>query len=146
MKKLFWLFFPIVLGGITGFIIKGFMDYDFLIKPPFSPKGIIFPIAWSIIYLLMGISYYLFRKDYFNESVIKTYYLQLGFNILWSFIFFVFKLRLLSVIWILILDILVLILFKKYLKVKKISAYLIIPYIIWIIFATYLNIGIYILN
>lgn len=146
MKKVFWIFLPIVLGTITGLIINNFMDYSNLIKPLGAPPGIFFPIAWSIIYILMGVSYYLYRNIYNNEKINKLYYLQLFFNILWSFIFFVFKLRLLSVIWILILDILVLILFRKYLYVKKISAYLIIPYILWIIFATYLNIGFYILN
>ena len=141
IKSILKIFLPLILGSLVSIIIKNSIDYQDLIKPPFAPPKIVFPIAWTIIYLLMGISYYLFRKDYFNESVIKTYYLQLGFNILWSFIFFVFKLRLLSVVWILVLDILVILLFKKYLNIKKISAYL-----IWIIFATYLNIGIYILN
>ena len=146
MKKFFYLFLPIILGGITGLLIRNFMNYDSLIKPFLSPPGFIFPIAWTIIYLLTGISYYLYRKNNNDITINKLYYLQLFFNILWSFIFFVFKLRLLSVIWILILDILVLLLFRKYLNIKKISAYLIIPYILWIVYATYLNIGFYILN
>lgn len=94
----------------------------------------------------MGIAYYLYRKHYNDERVRKNYYAQLIINLLWSVIFFIFKLRLLSIAWILVLNILVIILTKKYFETKKVSAYLMIPYIIWLLFATYLNIGIYILN
>lgn len=146
MKKVFKIFLPIILGSIVGLVINNFIDYGELVKPPLAPPNILFPIAWSIIYLLMGIAYYFYRKDYSDESVIKLYYLQLFFNLLWSVIFFIFKLRLLSVVWILVLDILVIILTIKYNNTKKVSAYLMIPYIIWLLFATYLNIGIYILN
>ena len=137
---------PIILGSLVGFIINGFIDYPSLIKPPLAPPKIFFPIAWSIIYLLMGISYYLYRKDYSDEKTIKVYYIQLIVNLLWSVIFFVFKFRLLSIAWIILLDLLVITLIKKYYDTKKISAYLNIPYLIWILFATYLTIGIYILN
>ena len=146
MKNFLRIFLPIILGSIVGFIINGFIDYTELVKPPLAPPKILFPIAWSIIYLLMGISYYLYRKDYNDEKTIKLYYIQLIVNLLWSVIFFVFKLRLLSVAWIVLLDILVINLIKKYFETKKVSAYLNIPYIIWILFATYLTIGIYILN
>lgn len=146
MKNFIRLFLPIILGSIVGVIINGFIDYNELIKPPFAPPKILFPIAWSIIYLLMGIAYYLYRKHYNDKKTIIIYCAQLIMNLLWSIIFFIFKLRLLSVIWILILDILVIILIKKYLSTNKTSAYLMIIYIIWILFATYLNIGIYILN
>lgn len=146
MKNFFRLFLPIILGSIVGFLINSFIDYPELIKPPFAPPKILFPIAWSIIYLLMGIAYYFYRKNHNNKDTIKLYYTQLIVNVLWSVIFFVFKLRFFSIIWILVLDILVFKLSKKYFDTKKISFYLTIPYIIWIIFATYLTIGIYILN
>ncbi len=150
MKKisitLYRLFFPLLLGSIVGFIINNNIDYNTLTKPPLSPPSILFPIIWSIIYLLMGISYYIYRKDYDNTNTIKLYYIQLIINILWSIIFFTLKLRLLSIIWIIILDILVIKLYKLFKKDKPLSAYLNILYIIWIIFATYLNIGIYLLN
>ena len=146
MKNFLRIFLPIILGSLVGFIINGFIDYPSLIKPPLAPPKIFFPIAWSIIYLLMGISYYLYRKDYSDEKTIKVYYIQLIVNLLWSVIFFVFKFRLLSIAWIILLDLLVITLIKKYYDTKKISAYLNIPYLIWILFATYLTIGIYILN
>lgn len=144
MKKYINLFLPIILGTIIGFIIKDSIDYNIINKPPLSPSGTIFPIVWSILYLLMGLSYTLYYEKYNEESII--YYLQLGFNLLWSILFFSLKLRFISILWIIILDILVILLVIKYLKTNKISAYLIIPYLIWTIFATYLNIGVYLLN
>lgn len=146
VKNFFRIFLPIILGGIVGFIINGFIDYTELVKPPLAPPKIFFPIAWSIIYLLMGISYYLYRKDFNDKKTIQLYYAQLIVNLLWSIIFFVFKLRLLAIAWILVLDILVIILIKRFFETKKISTYLNIPYLLWILFATYLTIGIYILN
>ena len=146
-KNLFYLFFPIVIGSLVGWFISGYIDYTTLAKPPFAPPKIIFPIAWTIIYLLLGISYYLLNK---NSDVTPTerriYYLQLFVNYLWSFIFFVFKFRLLAVLWIILLDILVYYMLYLFYKKYKLSAYLNIIYLIWITFATYLTIVIYILN
>ena len=149
MKKInnfFRIFFPIIIGGIVGIIIKDYIDYSFLERPPLSPPKLAFPIAWSILYLLIGISYYLYRKKDYNKQTIKLYYTGLLFNSLWSIIFFVLKLRLISIIWIIALVILTILLFISYKKQNKISAYLLIPYLIWLIYATYINIGVYILN
>lgn len=146
--KLFRIFLPLVVGVIVSIIIKDSIDYEIIVKPPFAPPSFLFPIAWTIIYLLMGIAYYLFRKNG-NENtnkVIIVYYLQLLVNALWSIIFFVFKWRLLAIIWIILLLILVVYLFVSFGKKDKTSAYLLIPYVVWLVFATYLNIGIYLLN
>ncbi len=145
-KKLFYLFLPVVLGGLVGFIISGSIDYNELLKPPLAPPSWLFPVMWTIIYLLMGLSYYLFKQDYDNECLSKLYYVQLGVNLLWSIIFFVMKARFLACIWIIILDVLVGIMIYWFYNTKKISAYLNILYMIWILFATYLTIGIYVLN
>lgn len=146
VRNFFRLFLPIILGGLVGFIINGFIDYTNLVKPPLAPPKILFPIMWSIIYLLMGISYYLYRKDYNEGTTKKIYYAQLFVNLLWSIIFFVLKLRLVAVFWIVLLDVLVVLLIKSFFETKKISAYLNILYLAWILFATYLTIGIFILN
>ena len=149
MKKIinfFRLFLPIIIGEIVGIIIKNYIDYSLIEKPPLSPPKLAFPIAWSILYLLIGISYYLYRKKDYNKQTIKLYYTGLLFNALWSIIFFVLKLRLISIIWIIALVILTILLFISYKKQNKISAYLLIPYLIWLIYATYINIGVYILN
>lgn len=128
-------------------ITSGYMDYNDLIKPTLSPPGIVFPIAWTIIYLLIGISYTLLKeKGEVLKETKQLYYTQLIFNYLWTFIFFVFRLRLLSVLWIIILDVLVIIMTYQFYKQNKLSGILLIPYILWLIFATYLNISIYFLN
>lgn len=123
------------------------MDYNDLIKPPLSLPGIVFPIAWTIIYLLIGISYTLLKeKGEVSKETKQLYYSQLVFNYLWTSIFFVFKLRLLSVLWIIILDVLVIVMTYQFYKQNKLSGILLIPYVLWLIFATYLNISIYFLN
>ena len=101
---------------------------------------------WTIIYLLMGISYYLLKQDNDNVVLSRIYYVQLGVNLLWSIIFFVFEARLLACIWIVLLDILVGLMIYWFYNTKKISGYLNILYMLWILFATYLTIGIYVLN
>jgi len=147
IKNIFYLFLPIILGSIVGFLISDYIDYTTLIKPPLAPPKILFPIAWSIIYLLMGISYYILKTNStYSEREDFIYYLQLFVNLLWSIIFFIFKARLLASIWIIILDILVIYMIYLFYKKIKVSAYLNIPYFLWILFATYLTIGIYILN
>lgn len=146
-KTLCHLFLPLSLGIIVSLLTKNNMDYSNLTKPLLSPPKIVFPIVWSIIYLLLGISFYLYKKE--GKESTKTdiiYYLGLFFNCLWTIIFFNFKLRLLAFFWILILDYLVYLLFKEYTKYSKTSSYLIIPYLIWLVIATYLNLGIYLLN
>lgn len=147
IKKLFRLFLPIILGSIVGLLIPFKNNYQSLNNPPLSPPSILFPIVWTILYLLMGISYYKFKEN--NENDAETsiiYYIQLFFNILWSVIFFGFQLRFLAIIWIIILDMLIIALIIKINKKDKIASYLLIPYLLWTLFATYLTIGVYILN
>lgn len=146
VKNLFYLFFPIILGSLVGFIINGYIDYNSLAKPFLAPPSWIFPVMWSIIYLLMGISYYIYRKDDEDTIVSIIYYIQLFVNLLWSIIFFVFKFRLFACVWIVLLDVFVLFMIYLFWNKKRLSAYLNIPYMLWILFATYLTIGIYLLN
>lgn len=147
LTNLFYIFFPLIIGGIVSFFISGNIEYSYLNKPPLAPPGIVFPIVWTIIYLLMGISYYILkRNDNTNIIISAVYYVQLFVNALWSIIFFNLEWRLFAIIWILLLDILVITMIYLFYKKDKVSAYLNIPYLIWILFATYLTIGIYVLN
>ncbi len=147
ISSIFYLFFPIFLGGIVSLLIKNHIDYTSLVQPPLAPPKILFPIAWTIIYLLMGISYYLYKKEYEENDIVDVfYYIQLFVNALWSIIFFLWKARFIAILWIVVLDIFVLILIYLFLQRKKISAYLNLPYLFWILFATYLTIGIFLLN
>lgn len=147
-KGILYIFLPIVLGGIVGVITSGsFSSYANLERLPLSPPGWLFPVVWSILYLLMGISYYLYKKEYeVNGLVDRVYYAQLFVNLVWPIIFFVWELRLAAVIWIILLFGLVGYMIYLFWNRKKVSAYLNIPYIIWVLFATYLTIGVYVLN
>ena len=147
IKNIFYLFFPLLCGSLIGLLISGSMDYGILNKPLLSPPGFIFPIVWSILYILMGISYYLYKNNGNNNiNLIKTYYLQLFFNLAWSIFFFILKWRLFTIFWTIALLMLVIYLLYLFYQEYKTSTYLNIPYLIWLIFATYLTIGVYILN
>ena len=138
---------PVIVGGIVGLIISKFIDYNLLQKPPFAPPAILFPIIWTILYILMGISYGMLKsKGLIDEEINRIYYLQLAINALWPIFFFVFKWRLFSLVWIILLTIAVLLMVIKFYKKYNLAGLLQIPYLLWSIFATYLNLGVYILN
>ena len=132
---------PVIMGGIIGLIINPFMNYQDLNKPPLSPPGIIFPIIWTILYIIMGYSFY--KQDEQNKTI---YYSQLVVNGFWSIIFFIFKWYLISTIWIILLIILVTIMIYKFYKENKIAGLINIPYLIWLFFALFLSFGVYLLN
>lgn len=138
---------PVVIGGIIGLIISGSIDYDTLQKPAFSPPSMLFPIMWSILYILMGISYGILKdKELLDEKTSTIYYVQLFVNALWSIIFFTLKLRLFAFIWIILLDILVILMIIDFYKKDKFAGVLQIPYLLWSLFASYLSLFIYLLN
>lgn len=151
MKKIFsklkYLVLPLLVGGIVGFIISKFIQYDNLNKPFLSPPQLAFPIVWTILYILMGISFGILSEKNILDSKSKfLYYFQLLINALWSIFFFVFEWRLFAFIWIILLDIVVILMTINFYKKNKLAGILQIPYIIWILFATYLNLAFYLLN
>ncbi len=138
---------PVIVGGVIGLIISSSIDYNSLEKPFLSPPSIAFPIVWTIIYILMGISYGILKSKRLTDSEIDwIYYIQLVVNCLWSIFFFVAKWRLFSIIWIILLLLLIVVMISKFYKKDKVSGILQIPYLLWVLFATYLNVAIYILN
>lgn len=138
---------PVIVGGIVGLIILKSLDYNSLQKPTLSPPSIVFPIMWTILYILMGISYGILDSSGLNDKSIKLiYYVQLFVNALWSIFFFTLKWRLFSFLWILLLDVLVFVMIVEFYKKNKVSGLLQIPYILWCLFASYLNFVIYLLN
>lgn len=138
---------PVLIGSIVGFIISGSIDYNSLQKPPLSPPSMTFPIVWTILYILMGISYGILASNSLVDSKINSiYYLQLFFNALWPIAFFLFKWRLFAFIWIIILAILIIIMIARFYEKHKTAAWLQVPYLLWTLFATYLNLGVYLLN
>ena len=138
---------PLIVGGIVGFITSNFIDYGSLERPLLSPPGILVPIVWTILYTLMGISYGILKSNSLTDNKINfIYYFQLAVNALWSIFFFVFKWRLFSFLWIILLIVLVIIMIIRFYSKNKLSGLLQIPYLLWILFASYLNLSIYLLN
>ena len=147
IKRIIYSLLPIVGGALVGLIISGYMNYGDMVKPPLSPPSYIFPIVWTILYILMGISYFIATKDNENDKELnQIYILQLLVNLFWPIIFFVLRMYFTTFFWIILLLILVISMIKELLKNNKISGCLQIPYLIWLLFATYLNIGIFLLN
>lgn len=138
---------PVILGGIVGLIISGAIDYNTLQKPPLAPPSVLFPIVWTILYILMGVSYGILKdKSLVDDKTQRIYYLQLFVNLLWPIAFFTLEWRLFAFIWIILLDILVFTMIMEFYKKNKVSGLLQIPYLIWLLFATYLNLAVYLLN
>ena len=125
LKIIISVILPLIIGGIVGGVISQYIDYNELIKPAFSPPSYLFPIAWTIIYLLMGISFTILKlKDTVTEEIKEIYYLQLILNYLWTIIFFVFKFRFLSILWIIVLDVLVAYMIYQFYKKNKVAGIL----------------------
>ena len=156
LKLIVAIAIPLAIGMVSSFITKdAMMSFNAMKKPQLSPPGILFPIVWSILYVLMGLSSYIiysFNPD--NNIFLKKarkewivlYSIQLVFNFIWSIIFFKFSLYFMAFIWLLILWVLVMILIINSMKLNRLAGYLLVPYLIWITFAGYLNIGVAILN
>ena len=116
-------------------------------KPPLSPPAWVFPVAWTILFVLMGIASVRVRaKVGLRSSAIRLYVLQLFVNFLWPLLFFRWQAYLFSFIWLLLLLVLVLRLFDRFREVDALAGKLLIPYLIWLIFAAYLNFYAYLLN
>ena len=137
-----------IVGSFFSWFTMNNMDTFKELEKPINVPGLLFPIVWSILYLLMSISFYrvLQSDDENKKPQVISYIVQLIINSLWSLIFFGFEAYLVAFIWIIILLISVIIMIINFYKIDKKAAYLNIPYVLWIIFAAYLNIGIYLLN
>lgn len=145
------LIIPVGGGTLVGYLNKNsFEVYKSLEKPFFSPPPIVFPIVWTILYILMGIAAYrIYMKNKIkglNSDGYFYYIIQLICNFTWTFIFFTFRLYGLSFLWIIVIITLVIIVTFKFLRVDKIATLLMIPYIIWLAFAGVLNYFVWMLN
>ena len=134
--------------GILSALLSGDMSDSAFNKPPLNPPSYIFPIVWTILYILMGISSYIiyFSNNQNKDKAIKSYAIQLFFNFFWSIIFFRFSQYLIAFIWLIILIAFIIRMIYQFYKIKPLAAYLQIPYLLWCLFAAYLNFMIYLLN
>lgn len=138
---------PVAVGIIVGLITSSSIQYNTLVKPVLAPPGILFPIVWTILYILMGVSYGILKSnDLANPQIRLIYYLQLFVNAMWSIFFFNLEWRLFAFIWLLLLIALVIVMIIMFYKQNKLAGLLQIPYLLWCLFAAYLNLSIYILN
>jgi len=146
-KLIFYILGTVLVGSLPAILLGDqFNYYGFINKPPFSPPGTIFPIVWTVLYILMGISLYLVNTNTNDTKPTTIYVAQLIVNALWSVFFFGLELTWFSAFWIVLLIGLVIWMIVEFFKVNKVAAYLQIPYLLWLFFALYLNVGVAILN
>ena len=149
---IFFIGTALAVGGLSALISGGGMDFYSEIKtPPLAPPSILFPIVWSVLYILMGISAAIVSLNQASgesdkKSALSTYAASLIFNFAWSIIFFNLRAFLFAFLWLAVLLYLIVKTIIKYREINKIAAYLQIPYAVWVSFAGYLNFAIWVLN
>ena len=149
-KLLICLAIPLGVGILAALLSGGMSDYGNLIQPPLSPPGWLFPIVWTILYLLMGYASYRVLQSGKPAGQIRnalTFYgAQLLLNFLWPIVFF--RLEWFFAAFVLLLALWVLIFFtmQKFSKLDETAGDLMLPYLLWVTFAGYLNLGVYLLN
>ncbi|MBQ8808318.1 MAG: tryptophan-rich sensory protein [Clostridia bacterium] len=140
------------VGGLAALLTRNNMDiYQSITRPPLSPPSWLFPVVWTVLYILMGISSAMVyikgsEGDEDASSALRIYALQLAANFFWSIIFFNMQAYLFAFIWIILLWVLIIIMIKRFYEVSPVAAWLQIPYLLWVTFAAYLNLMIYFLN
>ena len=140
---------PLAVGGLSAYLTKDSMNqYSQIIKPEFSPPAIVFPIVWTILYILMGISSYIIcsSDSSMKQTALNWYAIQLLFNFIWSLIFFNLGNYLFAFVWLIALIVIICIMIYQFYKISPLAAYLQIPYLLWCLFAAFLNYNIYLLN
>lgn len=145
---IFFLVFTLGLGGGVGALLGGNMDLDALQKPPFTPPAWVFPVVWSILYVLMAIAAYLVyvSEDLDRGAALRLYVIQLTVNALWPLFFFRLEWRMFAFFWLLLLLALVLLTALRFRPIREASFWLLVPYVLWLLLAGYLNFGFYVLN
>lgn len=139
----------LLVGLLAGLITRpGMENYAQLIKPPLSPPAWLFPLVWTILYILMGIAAGIVQQSDTPQTAkaMGTYYAQLASNFLWPIIFFGLEAWLAAFFWLLLLLVLVIYASKQFGQISKTAGKLFIPYILWLLFAAYLNLATYFLN
>ena len=142
---------PLAVGALSAWLTRGSMQtFEMVQKPPLSPPGWLFPVVWTILYTLMGIASYLVLTSEASSEQIRRamipYIIQLVFNFFWSIIFFNLGRYLLAFFWLIGLWILILITAVRFSRIRPLAGDLMLPYLLWVTFAGYLNYGIYLLN
>lgn len=138
----------LLAGGIGALLGGGFSDYESLTAPPLAPPGWLFPVVWTVLYAAMGIAAFLVwrTKDGDRADALKLYGAQLLVNILWPLFYFRLEWRLFAFFWLLLLILLAMLTHRSFQRLEERAGLLFVPYLVWLAFAAYLNLGYYILN
>lgn len=148
-RLLVYLAIPLGVGALAGILTKdSMMQFSLLNRPPLSPPGGLFPVVWTVLFLLMGYASYLVSR---SDSVQKRpalilYAIQLIVNFFWSIFFFNFEWYLFSFFWLVLLWVLILLTIRAFWRISPTAAILLIPYLLWVTFAGYLNLAIWLIN
>ena len=150
-KLLLCLAIPLAVGGVAALLSgAGMGQYTKLRQPPFSPPGWLFPVVWTILYLLMGFASYRVLTSRVDadqiHKALRLYAVQLAFNFLWPLVFFGLDMYLLAFLVILALWALIFFTINAFSDIDELAGNLLLPYILWVTFAAYLNVGVYLLN
>lgn len=131
-----------LLGGETASL------YESLTAPPLAPPGWVFPVVWTVLYILMGVAAGLVARstDVDRERALFLYYVQLGLNVLWPLLFFRFEWITVAAVWLLALVVAVFLTWRQFRTINSVAGWLLVPYLLWCLFALYLNIGYAVLN
>lgn len=145
------ILFPLLVGALSGWLTRNnTVFYQVLIKPPFAPPGFIFPIVWSILYLLMGVAALLVLRQGYNKPYVKDamnyFFIQLALNFLWPIVFFNLRAPLFAFLILLAMWVFVGICTAKFYRINHVAGWLMLPTWLWITFAGYLNLSIWLLN
>lgn len=146
-----WIFITVAIGGLSGYLTRDGVElYNQTIQQPqLSPPSIVFPIVWGILYILMGISaarIYMSQPSDTRTKAMVLYVVQLVMNFFWSINFFNLQKFGIAFLWLVILWSLILAMILVFQKIDVIASRLQIPYLLWVTFAAYLNLGVWLLN
>lgn len=140
---------PLCVGWLTSFFTKNAqVAFIRMAKPPLAPPAWLFPIVWTVLYILMGIAFYLIyiSDARYRNLAITIFVVQLIFNFLWNIIFFRNGTYWFAAVWLFVLWLMILVLVLLCESVSRAAMFLLVPYLLWSTFALYLNVGIAVLN
>jgi benzodiazapine receptor len=146
-----WILLVEAVGALSGWLTReGSKIYTATVeKPSLSPPSAVFPIVWGILFALMGIGaarIYMAPPSPERTKSLRLFFIQLAFNFFWSILFFNFQQFGFALLWLIVLWVLILAMILSFRKVDKLAAWLQIPYLLWVTFAAYLNLGVWVLN
>ena len=148
---LFWILFTEAVGLLAGLLTRRAVEIysNSIVKPPLSPPAVLFPIVWTLLYALMGVGAARIRlspPSPGRSGSLRLYLLQLGFNFFWSIFFFNLRAFGFAFFWLAVLWLLILRMILSFWEQDWRAALLQLPYLLWVLFAAWLNLGVWKLN